>query len=40
MTPASRLQYAQAFLTTLLQATDGFVPDASEDADRAGAREG
>ena len=31
MTPASRLQYAQAFLTTLLQATDGFVPDAGED---------
>jgi enoyl-CoA hydratase/carnithine racemase len=39
MTPASRLQYAQQFLMALLQATDGFVPAASED-DRIGAGRG
>lgn len=32
MVPASRLEYAQTFLSTLLQATSGRVPDASEDA--------
>ncbi len=32
MTPASRLEYAQTFLATLLGATSGRVPEASEDA--------
>src|SRR5690606_7794275 len=31
MTPASRLQYAQTFLATLLRATDGAVPHADDD---------
>lgn len=32
MTPASRLQHAQTFLATLLQATSGAVPLATEDS--------